>query len=166
MATRWGRFMRGFSSPPSAAQQILEGMCFSNLVDAGPLRPEPLDAAIRQLEAEAFDAHVARMFADTNTALVEKTAALAAATHNMLHWEAEAERLNAVVHAQRTELERMRRISLADVVQHCSALLTSCLMFLSATSQFAPRRRQHLIEEITRAQTVADGRLKQWRGEL
>ena len=37
--------------------------------------------------------------------------------HDALTWKAETERLNALVHAQRRELERLRRESLAPVVR-------------------------------------------------
>lgn len=45
------------------------------------------------------------------------TADLARLQHDALTWKAEAERLNVIVHAQRRDLDRLRRESFAPLVR-------------------------------------------------
>jgi thioredoxin-like negative regulator of GroEL len=82
----------------------------------------------------------------------------AVATHNALHWQQEAERLNALVHALRRELEAAKNTAGRTVIQSLLTALEHCEPFVRASrNNFSSQRVHDALAEVAkvRAATVA-----------
>ena len=82
----------------------------------------------------------------------------AVATHNALHWQQEATRLNALVHALRRDLEAAKQVSGRTVIQSLLTTLEHCEPFVRASlNNFSSQRVHDTLAGIAtvRAATVA-----------
>lgn len=80
----------------------------------------------------------------------------AVATHNALHWQQEAERLNELVHALRRELEQAKQVAGRTVIQSLLTTLEHCEPFVRASRHnFSGQRVDATLQEISVQRTAA-----------
>lgn len=82
--------------------------------------------------------------------------AQAVATHDALQWQAEAERLNVLVHALRRELELAKNMAGRTVIQSLLTTLEHCEPFVrSSRNNFTGQRVDAMLDEVLIARSAA-----------